>query len=161
MRKAFVRGATLVAAAAILLTACGGGSDGSSGLGSNGNEDDGGGVIQTVGNVPGVSGACESIINLIAATGQIVAGQVPADKARSTIDRFMKEAPDSIKADAEVFATTYLKWVEVLGKYGSDMAKAYEAPEVAAVLEEINSAEVSGAYDRIGEYVKKECDGLG
>lgn len=155
-----------VVTAALLLAACGGGSDGSKSASDDqttvaeaGSDD--GGSVQTVGNVPGVSGACESIINLIAATGQIVAGQVPADQARSTIDRFMKEAPESIKDDAAVFATTYLKWVEALAKYGNDLTEAYETPEVASVLEEINSAEVSGAYDRIGKYVEEECTGLG
>ena len=157
--KAFVRGAAAAMLAATLF-ACGGGSDSGADSESGGN-DDGGGSAQTVGNIAGVSASCEATINLVAVTGQIVAGQIPADQARATIERFVKEAPSEIKADAEIFATTYLKWVEVLAKFGSDITKAYEDPEAAAVLDDLNNAEASGAFDRISEYVSKECDGLG
>lgn len=154
------------------MTACGG-SDSKSGSadseqtgtesegGSESNAEEGNGTPQTVGNVAGLSGACESTINLISVTGQILAGQIPAASARETLERFVKEAPREIKADAEIFAGAYLEWVEVLARYDGDVAKAYEEPEVVAVLEKLQDADTSGAYDRIGKYVTEECDGLG
>jgi len=154
------------------LAACGGSGDKGgltdsaqsgteSDAGADSAADEGNGTPQTVGNVAGLSGACEATINLISVTGQILAGQIPAASARETLERFVKEAPSEIKADAEIFAGAYLEWVEVLARYNGDVAKAYEEPEVVAVLEKLQGADTSGAYDRIGKYVTEECDGLG
>jgi hypothetical protein len=158
-----MRRKVLMAATGAMLSiaaACGGSGspDSADEAGSDGG---GGGVVSTVGDVPGVSEACEDAVNLIGAVGQIMAGQIAAEDARATIDQFVENVPSELEADAAVFAEAYLAWVDVLATYDNDITAAYADPEAQAALERLSAVETSGAFERINAYVSEECDYLG
>lgn len=158
MRRILTAG--IVGAALCLAAACGG--SGTSDTAEQGGSDDGsGGAVATIGDVLGVSDGCEDAVNLIGVVGQIMAGQIAAEDARATIERFVDNVPSELTADATVFAEAYLAWVEVLAKFDNDVTAAYTDPEAQAVLEQLNDVETSGAYERINAYVTEECEFVG
>lgn len=166
MRRMLI-GLVTVATFGAVLAACGGDSGGDtadqvdSGDGQTDGTSDGGGVASTIGDVLGISEECESLVNLLSVTGQILGGQIPADAARETIDTFIAAVPSEIEADAKVFADAYMDWVTLLGKYNSDLTAAFTDPEAAAISERLNDAETSGAFERINEYAATECAWMG
>jgi hypothetical protein len=141
---------------------CGGSSGGdSTGQVEFGDGGEGNPAPNTVGDVAGVSEECEALINLISVSGQIMAGQIPAESARETIDRFVEAVPTEIKAEATVFTDAYLDWVALLAKHNDDLTLTFADPEAAAVSERLADAEMSGAFERITGYVTAECNWMG
>lgn len=150
----------LVAASA--LVACGGGSDGDGS--SDGGSSSGGDseiTVVTVVDIPGVDDACEKLINMIGALGQVMGGQVSTDAARAIVDDFVAAVPDEIRADADVLVSAFTGYIDVLGKYGGDMATAMADPEVMSALEKIGSAETSASTEKVNAYLADKCNWAG
>ena len=154
-----VLGALVVAG---LLAACGGGGS-DSGDSSEGESSSGGGdiTVMTVADLPGVDDACEKIINMIGALGQVMGGQITTEAARAVVDDFVAAVPDEIRSDAEVLVSAFTGYIDVLGKYGGDMAAAMADPEVMAALEEIGAAETNASTERINSYLTDKCGWAG
>ena len=149
----------LVAASA--LVACGGGSDGDGS--SDGGSSSGGSDMSviTVADIAGVDDACEKLINMIGALGQVMGGQVSTDAARAIVDDFVAAVPDEIRADADVLVSAFTGYIDVLGKYGGDMAAAMADPEVMSALEKIGSAETSASTEKVNAYLADKCNWAG
>ena len=150
----------MVGFAALVLVSCGGGSDSNSSNSEDGSENtsiDGDASLTTVADIPGVSEGCEDVVNLVGAAGQIMAGQVEADAAESTLERFKDAVPDVLANYAEVFVDAYSEWIQVLDEYSNDMTAVYSDPAAMAKLEKLNSPEVEEAFNVIGDYVSDEC----
>jgi hypothetical protein len=135
---------------AISLASCGGGSDGNSA-----DIDDS--PVTTIADIPGVSEGCEDVINLVGAAGQIMAGQVKSEDAKSTLEKFKNAVPDELSEYADTFVKAYGDWIQVLDEYSNDMTAVYADPEAMAKLEDLNSPEVEEAFNVIGDYVSDEC----
>jgi hypothetical protein len=163
MNKNSKIGRTLIGVVAMaVLVACGGGSDGDGASdGGSSSDGDSDATIVTVVDIPGVSDSCESMINMISATGQVIAGQLSSDAAKSTIADFVAAVPDEIRAEAEIMADAYLAYVEILGAYSGDFAAAGADPEAIAALEALNSADTNAAYEKVALYLQEECAWLG
>ena len=163
MKKNSKIGRALIGVVAVAaLAACGGGSDGDGASdGGSSSDGDSDATIVTVVDIPGVGDSCESMINMISATGQVIAGQLSPDAAKSTIADFVAAVPDDIRAEAEIMADAYLAYVEVLGGYSGDFAAAAADPEAIAALESLNSADTTAAYEKIALYLEDECGWLG
>lgn len=149
----------LVAASA--LAACGGGSDGDS-SGDEGSSSGGSDMtVITVADIAGVDDSCEKLINMIGALGQVMGGQVSTDAAREIVDDFVAAVPDEIRADADVLVSAFTGYIDVLGKYGGDMATAMADPEVMSALEKIGSAETSASTEKVNAYLADKCGWVG
>ena len=140
------------------LVACGGSSDrsGSSDGGSSAGGDSEVTIV-TVADIPGVDDACEKVLNMIGASGQVIAGLVDPDTASSIISDFVSAVPDEIRSDAEVMADAFSAYVEVFAKYSGDLAAAATDPEAMAALEALDSPEVREANERVTQYLADEC----
>ena len=141
-----------------VLAACGGGSDGdgaSDGGSSSGGDSDA--TIVTVADIPGVDDACEKVLNMIGASGQVIAGLVDPDTASSIISDFVSAVPDEIRSDAAVMAEAFSAYVEVFAKYSGDLAAAATDPEAMAALEALDSPEARDANERVTQYLVDKC----
>ena len=158
MRKSVSR-PLAIAFAALLLVSCGGGSDSnSSGEDSpDTTMSDGDASVTTVADIPGISEGCQDVINLVGAAGQIMSGQVKADDAQNTLEKFKIAVPDELAEYAQTFVEAYGEWIQVLDEYSNDMTAVYSDPEAMAKLENLNSPEVEEAFNVIGDYVSDEC----
>jgi hypothetical protein len=140
-----------------ILVACGGGSatdvvddvDQTSGAGEA--------TVITVGDIPGANDACEKVVNMIGAMGQVMGGQISTEAARSIVDDFVAAVPQEIRADADVLVSAFTGYIDVLSKYDGDMAAAMADPEAITALERIGDAETSASTERINTYLADEC----
>jgi hypothetical protein len=145
-----------------LLAACGGGGSDSGSSGENESSSGGGDVsIVTVADLPGVDDACEKVINMIGALGQVMSGQISTDAARAIVDDFVAAVPEEIRSDADVLVSAFTGYIDVLGEYGGDMAAAMADPEVMAALEKIGAAETNASTERINAYLTDKCGWAG
>ena len=72
----------------------------------------------------------------------------------AAIDKLVDEAPDEIKADAEVVNDAFQKFNSVLAKYDYDFSKI--PPEEADDLQ-LDSPEIESASNRVESYFEKVC----
>ena len=145
----------LVAASA--LAACGGGSDGDS-SGDEGSSSGGSDMtVITVADIAGVDDTCEKIINMIGALGQVMSGQIQADAATAIVDDFVAAVPEEIRSEADIVATAFIGYIDVLSKYGGNVAAAMADPEAMNALEQLNAAEMQESTDRLNAYLTEEC----
>lgn len=146
--------------AAGTLAACGGGSDGDSSSGGEGGDSSSSGgdiTVATVVNLPGVGDSCEKIINMIGALGQVMSGQIQADAATAIVDDFVAAVPAEIRSEADVVATAFIGYIDVLSKYDGNVAAAMADPEAMSALEQLNAAEMQESTDRLNAYLNDQC----
>lgn len=142
------------------LSACGGGSDGdssSSGGDANSSSSGADNTVITVADLPGVDDSCEKIINMIGALGQVMSGQIQSSDAQALVDDFVAAVPDEIRADADVVATAFSGYIEVLSKYDGNVAAAMADPEAMSALEQLSAAEMTASTDRLNAYLTEKC----
>lgn len=162
--------ATVLVVVALVVAACG--DDGGSLLeqASNDaptNQDSGsiGDLPTDVGDIPGVSGECEALLNLFLSIGGAFIGTelLPFDS------NALASAPPEIRADAAVvFETlnTFNTGVQDLGVDMSDpasFATMTEAQQEAfsALTDSLDTDEFNDAADSLTNYAEQACDNFG
>lgn len=153
----------LVAIGAFGLVACGG-SDESSGEGSPAQTDavettsDGGsdGTVGTIGNLPGVSEECTDLYNkYIAALGSMGSGE---EADISGVFTALKDVlPSELQDDADIVASAWAKYEEVLAKYDGDITKAMSDGDASEVIQALSDEKVNEASNAIGDYFSDTC----
>ena len=112
--------------------------------------------VITIADLPGVSDACESILNFIGATGQILGGQIDAVTGRSIVNDFLAAVDDEIRADAGIMATAVTTLLDVIEQFG-DFAAAVADPIGLEALAAIETPDYNGASERLSDYLASEC----
>jgi hypothetical protein len=159
---------------ALVSAACGGGDDGSFLDQSPGATSDGSGLISgdelpiDVGDLPGVSGECEALLNLfLSISGAFLGGEVATLDAAA-----LANLPGEIRADAQVVSQTLREFsdgVQAMGLDFSDPASfatltESQQAEFSALTESMDSDEFNAAADNLSAYGEQQCEnefGLG
>jgi hypothetical protein len=148
--------AAVILMGAIALAGCGGGDDGGDPSSSGSQQRDSVAVV-TVPSVLGMDDACKNTLDLLSVSAQMISGQVAPDAARATIQRFLGNVPDEIKDDAAVVVEIYIALIDALEESGGNIATAFSDPEMMAVLERLESADLDRASERISQFISEKC----
>lgn len=106
--------------------------------------------------VTGMSDACEAGYNFFVVTAGVLSGQT-TQEVQSFFPAFVESVPDDLRDAAQVFGEAYVAMAVALGDYDGDVAAAAADPEVLALLEAIDSEEVTAAGDDLLAYFEAEC----
>ncbi len=153
----------------LVVAACGSDNGGSllersAGTAANGDDTISIGDLPTdVGNLPGVSGECEALLNLfLSIGGAFLGGEV------SSLDSgALASLPGEIRDDAQVVSETLREFSETLQALGIDFAdpsslssltEAQQA-ELNALTESLDSEQFNAASDNLSAYGEQQCGG--
>jgi len=157
----------VIMALALVLAACSSGDGGSlleesSGTAAGSDDlvpiDD---VPTTVGDLPGVSGECEALLNLFLSIGGVFLGS-----EISTLDSAALAAlPGDIRGDAQLVSETLRQFSDQLQALGVDFADpasfatltASQQEEFGALGESLDTEEFNDASDNLSAYGEQQC----
>lgn len=169
----------VIAAFAVILAACGG--DGDSPFAPGGSDSavssgDGGGDVgdiedlleelpEGVGDLPGVSGECEALLNLFLSIGNAFFGGEIAGLDSGALSSL----PGDVRDDAEFLADTLAEFSDAIQGMGIDFAdpaslaelSADQQQELTALTESLDSERFNEAADSLEAYGEQECDEFG
>lgn len=173
MTKGYLRFLAMAAVIALVAAACG---DSGSSIGdadeapeatSGGlfGDDGGDGDDQppvTVGNIPGLSGECEALINVFLSMGTIFTG---GDFSGVNMDAF-NDLPGDLQDDAATVVDTLNAYAQGLQDLGVDLSdpQAFvnltpaQQAAFGGLAESVDSDEFNDAADRLSAYGEAECD---
>ncbi len=157
----------VIMAFVLVLAACGGGDDGSFLDQSPGATSAGDGLIPIedlptdVGNLPGVSGECEALLNLfLSISGAFLGGEVAALDSAA-----LANFPGEIRADAQILSDTLREFSVGLQDMGINLADPAsfatmtEAQQAAFddLTASLDSAQFNAASDNLSAYGDQQC----
>ena len=154
----------IVMAFALLVAACGDDDAGSapdatSGSGSPINVED---LPTNVGNIPGVSGECEALLNLFLSIGGAFLGGAVAPLDAGTL----ASLPAEVRADAVILSETLVEFSAGLEAAGIDLSDPAtyttmtESQQAAfsALGDSLDTPEFNAASDNLSEYGEQQCE---
>jgi hypothetical protein len=75
---------------------------------------------------------------------------------------FADEVPEEIRADVQTIATAYGQYIDALESAGiepGEIPTAEQAQELQAALQDVGSADVTAASERLGAWTTENCTG--
>jgi hypothetical protein len=163
----------LLVLGALLLAACGGDDGGSDEAGGDVGEATGGDVGEVTGGDGDVgifgAGECAEVVAAMASAANALPAAMSGsagdlEQSVEAMQAFAAEAPEEIREDFQMLAEAYARIGQILADSGYDPASGEppSADAIAALQEagnELNSAELQAAGERINAYFEAECPG--
>lgn len=164
----------LVLALALVAAGCGGGDDESSASGDTTveetttteatTEDDGSGAT---GDFDFADEDCQALVAAYVEVSQAfaaAAGGSGGDLAEQAdaFEQFAGEVPEEIRADVETLAAAYGQYVEAIQAAGlepGEIPSAEQAQELQDALQDVGSADVTAASERLSAWTQENCTG--